>query len=113
MKTFIKKWWLAILLFALAIIFAVVGFFFLYKPYADAKRADEVLEAIADNTTEDTTLPEAEEIPEEPTSGPTPEAEPYASPYQSYFDENDDMIAWLQIPDMVIDYPVKIGRAHV
>ena len=106
MKTFIKKWWLAILLFALAIIFAVVGFFFLYKPYADAKRADEVLEAIADNTTEDTTLPEAEEIPEEPTSGPTPEAEPYASPYQSYFDENDDMIAWLQIPDTVIDYPV-------
>lgn len=105
MKTFMKKWWLAILLFALAIIFAVFGFFFLYKPYEDAKKADEVLEAIADNTTEETLLPEAEEIPDEPAE-PAPETEPYVSPYQSYFDENDDMIAWLQIPDTVIDYPV-------
>lgn len=39
-----------------------------------------------------------------PTPEPTPE--PVENPYREQFLANEDMAAWLQIPDTVIDYPV-------
>lgn len=36
----------------------------------------------------------------------TTEESSYISPYQSIFDSNEDCIAWLNIPDTNIDYPV-------
>lgn len=40
-----------------------------------------------------------------PTKTATEESS-YISPYQSIFDSNEDCIAWLNIPDTNIDYPV-------
>lgn len=39
-------------------------------------------------------------------AGTTSDEPSYTSPYQSIFDSNEDCIAWLNIPDTNIDYPV-------
>ncbi len=41
-----------------------------------------------------------------PTPTPEPTPEPVENPYREQFLANEDMAAWLQIPDTVIDYPV-------
>lgn len=38
--------------------------------------------------------------------GEEPETDVVAVSYQKFFDENEDMVGWLQIPDTEIDYPV-------
>lgn len=42
----------------------------------------------------------------EPTATPEPAPEPVENPYRDSFLANDDMAAWLQIPDTDMDYPV-------
>ena len=40
----------------------------------------------------------------EPTEAPTPE--PVVNPYSSLFEQNEDMVAWIQIDDTKIDLPI-------
>lgn len=42
----------------------------------------------------------------EPTSTPEPTPTPTENPYRDSYLANGDMVAWLQIPDTIIDYPV-------
>lgn len=42
----------------------------------------------------------------EPTAAPEPTEVPKVNPYQDSFLANEDMVAWIQIPGTVIDYPV-------
>lgn len=42
----------------------------------------------------------------EPTGTPQPTPEPLENPYQDSFLANEDMAAWLVVPNTVIDYPV-------
>lgn len=42
----------------------------------------------------------------EPTATPEPTPEPVENPYQDSFLANEDMAAWLVVPDTRIDYPV-------
>lgn len=42
----------------------------------------------------------------EPTATPEPTPAPLENPYKDSFLANKDMVAWLQIPGTVIDYPV-------
>lgn len=56
-----------------------------------------------------TGTPEPEETPgttSEPAETPQPTPAPVVNPYRDSFLANSDMVAWLQIPDTVIDYPV-------
>lgn len=41
-----------------------------------------------------------------PSPTPKPIPEPVENPYREQFLSNEDMAAWIQIPDTVIDYPV-------
>ncbi len=41
-----------------------------------------------------------------PTATPEPVPEPVENPYRDSFLANDDMAAWIQIPDTPVDYPV-------
>lgn len=61
-------------------------------PISDSAEADPD-EVLVQNTPEPTMLPE-----------PTPE--PVENPYQDSFLANEDMTAWLVVPDTRIDYPV-------
>lgn len=45
-------------------------------------------------------------VEQPPVENPTEEEGPYVSPYSAVFSQNKDMVAWLNIPDTVIDYPV-------
>ncbi len=51
-------------------------------------------------------------VSEEPEQEPEPEPEvipapePEDNPYKDYFDENSDMVAYINIPDTIIDFPV-------
>lgn len=67
----------------------------------------EVVEDLG--TIEDTDqVNEEVEVTEEPTIEPTvePTPEPVYNPYVNLFEENEDMIAWIQIDDTKIDLPV-------
>lgn len=50
--------------------------------------------------------PTAEPSTPEPTVSPEPTPVLVENPYLDSFLANEDMIAWLQIPDTIIDYPV-------
>lgn len=95
------------------------GGILLYRHMAD-RQSEEVLEALRasaegykqteqpailpeDPSPEPTSIPEPTASPE-PT--PEPTAEPVANPYQDSFLANEDMAAWLVVPDTPIDYPV-------
>ena len=98
------------------------GGIFLYRCMSD-RQSEEVLEALrssaesyelpeqsAGPADEQTTKPapvEAEPtaVPE-PTASPEPTPEPVENPYQDSFLANEDMAAWLVVPDTPIDYPV-------
>lgn len=43
---------------------------------------------------------------QEPEPEPEPEPERIPNPYAEWFLANSDMIAWLKIPDTIVDYPV-------
>lgn len=58
---------------------------------------------ISGSTPEPTAVPDPTASPE-PTPQPTPE--PVENPYQDSFLANEDMAAWLVVPDTPIDYPV-------
>lgn len=73
---------------------------------------EETGSEIADTQTETQTETETAS-PEEPstetassTESEIAEPEPIAHPYADYFKQNEDMVAWLTIPGMDIDYPV-------
>lgn len=98
------------------------GGIILYRHMAD-RQSEEVLEALRSSaegyelvgqpvepTDEQATEPlsvEAEPtaVPE-PTASPEPTPEPVENPYQDSFLANEDMAAWLVVPDTPIDYPV-------
>lgn len=58
---------------------------------------------LSGSTLEPAAVPEPTASPE-PTPQPTPE--PVENPYQDSFLANEDMAAWLVVPDTPIDYPV-------
>ena len=64
---------------------------------------DEQPSEAATAEAEPTAVPEPTATPE-PTPQPTPE--PVENPYQDSFLANEDMVAWLVVPDTPIDYPV-------
>ena len=96
------------------------GGIFLYR-YMSDRQSEEVLEALR-SSAESYELPEqsagpADEqttepppIDAEPTAVPeptaSPEPTPVENPYQDSFLANEDMAAWLVVPDTPIDYPV-------
>ncbi len=41
-----------------------------------------------------------------PAESPTPTEAPYVSPYAAFFETYPDLVAWLSIPDTIINYPV-------
>lgn len=75
-----------------AICFGVYGII-TWQNAALAKNADEVRERMQ------AVLSSAEETADTPA---------YVSPYQNVFASNEDCIAWLQVPDTDIDYPVML-----
>lgn len=114
---------LSILLIILGICcLGTAGGILLYRHMAD-RQSEEVLEALRSSaegyelvgqpvepTDEQATKPppvEAEPtaVPE-PTASPEPTPKPVENPYQDSFLANEDMAAWLVVPDTPIDYPV-------
>lgn len=102
-------------------ILSVIGFcclaisivILLQNRIADQKAEDsfDALRASAENYIEPVAEPTTTLAPTEPSA--TPDADPVESlpvatdnPYQDSFLTNEDMVAWLQIPDTNIDYPV-------
>lgn len=92
------------------------GGILLYRHMAD-RQSKEVLEALRSSaegyelvgqpvepTDEQVTEPPPVEA--EPTAVPEPTPEPVENPYQDSFLANEDMAAWLVVPDTPIDYPV-------
>lgn len=94
----------------------------LYRHMAD-RQSEEVLEALrasAENyeppvqpvdipEEQPTEAPPAEPEPTaspEPAATPEPTPQPVENPYQDSFLANEDMAAWLVIPDTPVDYPV-------
>jgi len=58
-------------------------------------------------SSEPTMAPSVSPVPSpEPTATPEPTSVPLTNPYRDSFLANEDMIAWIQIPGTVIDYPV-------
>ena len=90
-RDIMKKFRLDILFLAIAVIcFGIYGVIS-YNNARLAKNADEV------RTRRQETYSPVEAATDMPA---------YVSPYQSIFDSNEDCIAWLNIPDTNIDYPV-------
>lgn len=86
-----KKIRFDIIFFAIAVIcFGIYGMIS-YSNAKLARNADEVRARI-----QQTYVP----------AGAAAKMPTYVSPYQSIFDSNEDCIAWLNIPDTNIDYPV-------
>lgn len=105
----------------IGIILSALGFcclaisivFILQNKIANQKAEDsfDAMRASAENYIETTSEPTTTPAPQKPTV--TPDADPVESlpvatdnPYQDSFLANEDMVAWLQIPDTNIDYPV-------
>ncbi len=102
---------------------AAGGGILLYRYMAD-RQSEEVLEALRSSAesyeqpvdVSDEQPPEAATAEAEPTAVPAPTAtpeptpqptpEPVDNPYQDSFLANEDMAAWLVVPDTPIDYPV-------
>lgn len=108
----------AIILFAAAI---VLGLQFLAANFRSNKTAEELRdsaeivmqdnvsqeqseESVSNSESLDTSVETPSEESFEPTPEPTPE--PVTNPYRDSFLANSDMVAWLQIPDTIIDYPL-------
>lgn len=102
-------------------IFGIIGFcclaisivIFLQKKITDQKAEDafDALRASAENYIEPVAELTTTPAPTEPSV--TQDADPVeilpvaiSNPYQDSFLANEDMVAWLQIPDTNIDYPV-------
>lgn len=95
---------------------AAIGLFF-YRQ-AEDKRSRQTLEELRNsvNSGTESPSPSPDEQVSEPQdvtdnesqepSAPEPVPEPIENPYQKSFLANADMVAWLQIPDTAIDYPV-------
>lgn len=95
---------------------AAIGLFF-YRQ-AEDKRSRQTLEELRNsvNSGTESPSPSPDEQVSEPQdvtdnesqepSAPEPIPEPIENPYQKSFLANADMVAWLQIPDTAIDYPV-------
>ncbi len=99
-------------------------FFHSRRQAAESEAALEALRASAEAVQTESTLPAGPEEPLEPlksseesteppevSGGDAPSSEPPAppaveNPYKDSYLANEDMAAWLQIPDTPIDYPV-------
>lgn len=98
---------------------AAAGGILLFRHLRD-KQSQETLEALrssAENYSqteapfsedpEDTApTPQPAQSTPEPSATPAPTPEPVENPYQDSFLANEDMAAWLVVPDTRIDYPV-------
>lgn len=102
---------------------AAAGGIWLYR-YQSSRQSQETLEALrssAENysqteqpsepSEESPPMESAQATPEpsaapEPSATPEPTPEPVENPYQDSFLANEDMAAWLVVPDTRIDYPV-------
>lgn len=89
------------------------------RQFADDRRSQNTVNQLQDLTEarkEEDISPVSTESPSpspeisvptaEPVSTPEPTPTPTENPYRDSFLANEDMAAWLQIPDTVIDYPV-------
>ena len=76
-------------------------------PSAEGSGKD-VVTVTAEPITEVATPAPTQEPTPEPTEAPTPEPTPILeeNPYKEYFAANEDMAAWLVIPDTKVDYPL-------
>lgn len=110
-----------ILLIIAIVCLVIVRFLLLWDRIQDKRNQNTVEElreqaAVAsDITTESDVLPTASPYPTaKPAPSPTPTAAPAPSPtvaavenpYKDTFMANEDMVAWLRIPDTNVDYPV-------
>lgn len=107
MKDFIKKWWITFTFFALATILFSISIVLIFTQRQHEVALQQTLDALATPILS----PQQKEAPAETdnstnVSKESTPIEAYVSPYQSYFEENEDMVAWLKISDTVIDYPV-------
>ena len=99
---------ISIILFSCGIICLVAASYFIVQQVRMDKQHEEILEALQPDP-----LPALEAIIEEPIIIPVEETvmeEPtinaIKNPYQESFLLNEDMAAWIQIPDTNIDYPI-------
>lgn len=109
---------ISILLTIIAIVCLIIAGVLLVLGFLDDKRSAETVEALRPSpipiveatpvaeVTEPIVSPEPTASPEA-TTAPTPTPDPRVSnPYRESFLANEDMAAWIQIPDTNIDYPV-------
>lgn len=116
MKNYKKISALILAVAAAACLFAAIVL--LVRRFADDMHTQENLEELrasaealkeSSAAAEPAILPSPEPVPEntpEPTETPEPTPEPVINPYRDSFLANEDMAAWLLIPDTNIDYPV-------
>lgn len=93
-------------------IIAVLGILFfttrsiIYR-VEQAKLMEELKAEVEEDFATSTPIVEPGEVVQstvEPTEAPTPE--PVVNPYANLFEQNEDMIAWIQIDDTKIDLPI-------
>lgn len=109
---------LSALLAGISVICLIAAAGFGFCRYMDYRHSQNVFDAANGAPTENPPAPvlTAAPVPSPeppaptpaPTAEPTPEPtpEPLVNPYRDSFLANRDMVAWLQIPDTIIDYPV-------
>lgn len=109
---------ISIILTAIAVICLVAAGVLLVRSFRDTKASEDALEAmrasaeaVLNKTKEEVAKPEEESeqasLEETDTEGTEePEEIRVPNPYQDSFLANEDMAAWIVIPDTNIDYPV-------
>lgn len=109
---------LSVVLAALGVCCLLAAIGLIFYRQAEDKRSRQTLEELRNfvNSGTESPSPSPDEQVSEPQdatdnesqepSAPEPIPDPIENPYQKSFLSNADMVAWLQIPDTAIDYPV-------